>query len=515
MNKRQKEVVTYQLKSERDVLKELERQYDESLKGIDQQILEYQQMHDSPSKVYRIEYQRRMKQQVEAQLELLHSNNYQTIYQYLRDVYTNGYVGTMYDLHGQNIPVIAPIDPKSVIRAVTLDSQLKEPLYESLGVDVKHLKKTISSEISRGISSGLLFEDIARNVHAKTKAPLSRAKTIVRTEGHRIQEASAEDARQVAKSKGADVVKQWDATLDGKTRENHRLLDGQIRETDEPFEIAGKKAMYPGDFGYAEEDCNCRCLALTRARKALDADELKTMQERARYFGLLADDSKDFGHQKGKTTFAGFKGKYMKAAKTLEKSGKSGIIDIGKDPFYDGLTANDIATRYKRPDGGNLLDRSFMNMSLDTQRETIRGYDTAISMYGNIPPQRLKAGRLNGGKFAEYSLDFRTITFNEAEISVPGQAYATVIHEMTHHAENSGLFDSKSIVNSAFKKIGIRSNSKPADTLRMRTVGLMKGNGWKDNREVVAYAVERQMTGKKNPLTEAIYSVLQEKGVIK
>lgn len=348
MNKRQKEVVAYQLKSEKDVLKELEWQYDESLNGIDQQILEFQQMHDSPSKVYRIEYQRRMKQQVEAQLELLHSNNYQTIDQYLRDVYTNGYVGTMYDLHGQNIPVIAPIDPKSVIRAVTLDSQLKEPLYESLGVDVKHLKKTISSEISRGITSGLLFEDIARNVHAKTKAPLSRAKTIVRTEGHRIQEASAEDARQVAKSKGADVVKQWDATLDGKTRENHRLLDGQIPETDEYFEIGSKRAMYPGDFGDPAEDCNCRCVALTRARKALDADELKTMQERARFFGLLADDSKEFGHQKEKNTFAGFKKKYLKASETVENSGKSGIIEAGGTRGKSGALTSKNDPKQKR-----------------------------------------------------------------------------------------------------------------------------------------------------------------------
>ena len=79
-------------------------------------------------------------------------------------------------------------------------------------------------------------------------------------------------------------MKQWDATLDGATRKTHRQLDGQIRETNEPFEVNGMKAMFLGGFGDPAEDCNCRCCALTRARKALDAEELKQMQERAKFF---------------------------------------------------------------------------------------------------------------------------------------------------------------------------------------------------------------------------------------
>jgi uncharacterized protein with gpF-like domain len=148
------------------------------------------------------------------------------------------------------------------------------------------------------------YADIVRNITNATGAPLSRAKVIVRTEGHRIQQASSEDSRQAAKAKGADVVKQWDATLDGATRKTHRKLDGQIREVDEPFEANGKKAMYPGDFGDPAEDCNCRCVALTRARAAMDKDELKTIKERAAFFGIDKTDS-----------FEEFKKKYLKAVK--------------------------------------------------------------------------------------------------------------------------------------------------------------------------------------------------------
>ena len=148
---------------------------------------------------------------------------------------------------------------------------------------------------------------IARNISTLTKAPLSRARTIVRTEAGRVQEQANFDAANKAKAAGADVVKQWSAVLDGKTRDTHRELDHQIREMDKPFETHGKKAMYPHDFGDPAEDCNCRCTLLTRARAALDKDELAVMQKRAEFFGLDKSDS-----------FAEFKKKYLKASSQQE-----------------------------------------------------------------------------------------------------------------------------------------------------------------------------------------------------
>lgn len=318
MNKRQKEVIQHQLTMERLVLDELEKEYKVALKDIKQKILMYQSLPETQSRIYQKQYQEALKKQMEAALEKLHSDEYTTINQYLHDSYTDAFVGTMYDLHGQGVPIITPIDQTAAIKAVMTDTRLNKPLYTKLGIDVNKLKRTVSSEISRGIASGMAFDEIARNIQFKSNAPISRAKTIVRTEGHRIQQASAEDARQVAKSKGADLVKMWDSTLDGETRPVHRELDGQIRETDEPFEAHGKKAMYPGDFGDPAEDCNCRCVALTRSRSALDADELATLKERAKFFGLDKTDS-----------FKDFEKKYMKAAETVEKQGKSGIIEVG------------------------------------------------------------------------------------------------------------------------------------------------------------------------------------------
>ena len=81
---------------------------------------------------------------------------------------------------------------------------------------------------------------------------------------------------QKAKNQGADVVKQWDATLDGKTRKNHRKLDGQWVEVGEYFEVGGRKVEAPGKFGRPEEDINCRCILLTRPRWAVDKRRVKS-----------------------------------------------------------------------------------------------------------------------------------------------------------------------------------------------------------------------------------------------
>ncbi len=319
MNKRQKEILQHQLDSEKEVLAQLETHYKRALNDINTKIRILQSDELTQSRVYRIEYQKALKLQVEAILEKLHSDEYTTIQQFLSDSYTDAFVGTVYDMFGQGVPFIMPIDKNAAVKAVVTDSKISEGLYESLGVDTKKLKKFIQSEVTRGIAGGLPHSEIARNLAAYSRAPLSRAKTIVRTESHRIQQASAHDAQKMAVSKGAKVVKQWMSTLDGKTRSSHRRLDGQIREVDEPFEMGGMKAMYPGDFGDPAEDCNCRCQLLQRARIALDEEELNTLKQRAEFFGL--DKSAEFDD---------FKKKYLKAAEKveipLENAGKSGII---------------------------------------------------------------------------------------------------------------------------------------------------------------------------------------------
>ena len=54
--------------------------------------------------------------------------------------------------------------------------------------------------------------------------------------------------------------KEWIATTDDRTRDNHLLMDGQTVGTKEEFESPeGDRTLAPGQFGLADEDINCRC----------------------------------------------------------------------------------------------------------------------------------------------------------------------------------------------------------------------------------------------------------------
>ena len=258
--------------------------------------------------IYQTRYQEVIRQQLEGILAALQSDSYSTVSDYLSRCYQDGYIGVMYDLHGQDIPLIMPIDQKAVVRAIQTDSKISKGLYNRLGEDVGKLKTSIRAEVSRGIAAGFTWNEVATKLAKSFKTTefskaYNNAMRIVRTEGHRIQVQSAMDAQQVAKDHGADIVKQWDSTLDDRTRETHRMLDGQIRELDKPFEVGGMQADAPGMFGIAAQDCNCRCALLQRARWALNEDELNTLKERAEFFGL--DKTKDFEE---------FKEKYLEAA---------------------------------------------------------------------------------------------------------------------------------------------------------------------------------------------------------
>lgn len=340
MNKRQKEVQQQFLDNEKKVLKKLEGNYQDALDEINSKIelLMARQDADMQHVIYQVEYQKALKTQVQAILETLQTNEFETVSEYLANSYHDGFIGTMYDLQGQGIPLVFPIDQEMVVAAVQHETKLKEELYTALGKDITDLRKKIAGEISRGISSGQMYAEITRNIESWARIPKNNAARIARTEAHRIQCKATADAQVRAKEKGADVVKQWDSSLDSKTRKSHRELDGQIRELDEPFTVNGHKAMQPGGFGRPEEDINCRCALLQRARWALGNNYTKWSEDAE---VIVSDDgTTQFTIIEAKN-YKEFQKKYTKAAEqvrisaqkmnnqdTLEKSAKSGTMKL-------------------------------------------------------------------------------------------------------------------------------------------------------------------------------------------
>lgn len=313
MNKRQKIVQQAFLKDEEKVINKLKNQYSHSLKEITkksnalQKDIEklaamYEDVEDETekarlqsmmrSKVYQKQYQDSLKGQVSDILDNMHENEYKTVSAYLDKCYEQGFLGTMYDLQGQGIPLCFPLDQEAMVRAVQLDSKISQGLYKRLGEDVDLLKKKITAQVSRGISTGMTFGQVAQQLAGVTNIGFNNAVRIARTEGHRIQCQSGMDACYKAKDKGADVVKQWDSTLDAKTRDSHAAVDGEIRELDEKF---SNGLRFPSDpHGAAAEVVNCRCALLQRARWALDEDFTKMDNEAGELVKIEAKNYDEF-----------------------------------------------------------------------------------------------------------------------------------------------------------------------------------------------------------------------------
>lgn len=271
MNKRQKEVLQLSLQDEEAIFKALESNYTAALADVKRNIKELQANPLTQSKAYQLEFQRQLEKQISGILDNLQGKNFTSIADYLNTAYTNGFLGSMYDMQGQGVPLVIPIDERQVLTAVQKTGD-DFKLSNKLGVSTKKLKEQVKQELMRGLASQLTYQQIARNISDYGQSDMHRSMNIARTEGHRVQNQARFDSMGAAKKKGANILKQWDSTLDGKTRPEHGQLDGQVRELEEDFTVAGYSAPHPGAFGDPYMDCNCRCCMLQRARWAVSKE---------------------------------------------------------------------------------------------------------------------------------------------------------------------------------------------------------------------------------------------------
>lgn len=120
------------------------------------------------------------------------------------------------------------------------------------------------------------------------------------------------------------------------------------------FDVNGRKAMYPGGFGIASEDINCRCCMLQRARWAMDEEELEELKRRAEFFGL--DKTDDFEE---------FKNKFFENI----------VTDADTKAIYDYMGSKSYIINEKLRDGMELSvdDKNFIK-ELDTALDKMPAY---------------------------------------------------------------------------------------------------------------------------------------------
>lgn len=129
----------------------------------------------------------------------------------------------------------------------------------------KTTAKAIRRQLIDGARKGWSNERIAKKIEQATAGEIGkvRARRIARTETHTaFERGSFEQAVEVSRL-GLEIVSEWGATEDQRTRPAHAEADGQVVEVGKKFTVGGEAMRFPGDpRASARNVVNCRCTAL-------------------------------------------------------------------------------------------------------------------------------------------------------------------------------------------------------------------------------------------------------------
>ena len=123
-------------------------------------------------------------------------------------------------------------------------------------------RKQLQRVLVSGQKDGLPLPQIAKNIRERfsPKFTRSRSATIARTETHSAASFANHQQGLEYQKLQPNLNKQWVAVNDDRTREAHRIANGQVVAMDEDFIVGGRAMEYTGDpKGGAANVINCRC----------------------------------------------------------------------------------------------------------------------------------------------------------------------------------------------------------------------------------------------------------------
>lgn len=131
------------------------------------------------------------------------------------------------------------------------------PVDLNIPKDLRWNKSKVNSAIIQGILQGKPIKDVAKQLESVTDMNKNAAIRNARTMNTYARNVGRLKSYERADKLGVKTRKMWLATLDGRTRHSHRMMDREIVELDEAF---SNGLMEPGDpDGAGGEIYNCRC----------------------------------------------------------------------------------------------------------------------------------------------------------------------------------------------------------------------------------------------------------------
>ena len=192
-------------------------------------------------------------EQLGRDIELLEKQTYDTFFSYLNALneFNNGFT----DFSDESF-FKAKIDVKE-LNLFSREEMLTETFSEysqEFKADVRH---TLITSMVKGENEKTFAKDMQQvlNTHAYKISRIYRTETARLTNQSKFENLiNIENDGRL----GTTVKKRWVATLDARTRDTHKELDGKIVDVDEPF-IYGLLAPAVGS-APADEIINCRCI---------------------------------------------------------------------------------------------------------------------------------------------------------------------------------------------------------------------------------------------------------------
>lgn len=158
----------------------------------------------------------------------------------------------------KGVPFLERKDFADTLAKLALRYIMMEAFRRHITSIAETTRAQIITALVRGQNEGLGVAGIGRFIRDLVPSLSTyRSNLIARTETHGAANYGANAA---AVETGLTLQKEWVSAADERTRESHRLADGQIVGMDDAFDVGGSLLMYPGDpSGPADEIINCRC----------------------------------------------------------------------------------------------------------------------------------------------------------------------------------------------------------------------------------------------------------------
>lgn len=275
-------------------------------------------------------------------------------------------------------------DRSTVERLIRDNPNLLPRAKVNVPKDLRWNKQHVNNAVLQGILQGESNDKIASRLQTVTSMNHAAAIRNARTMTTGAENAGRTDSYKRAAEMGIELEQEWLATLDGRTRDSHRALDGEriplAKDKWHPAKFSNG-CRYPGDpEGPAWEVYNCRC-TLVVAIKGIDQSDaprnskLGSMSYEEWYGGKLHEKKVSKVASEDTTVYTKFDGGVESVRYSIQQysSWVESLTSRERDALNKyGYTSNNVARYLRRgPD-------SIPEYTVKDTADQIKGIDSAM-----------------------------------------------------------------------------------------------------------------------------------------